>query len=256
MELSIAKLIKRTDITSDIFELYFEMVSPETRFNFKGGQFLSLIIPKAGPGGRDLRRAYSISSAPDAQGFELCIKLVEGGFGSTHLSRVKEGGTIQFYAPYGDFIYKTPAGKNVLMIATGTGITPFKSIVESKNFSVLNPKSLTVLYGARTPPEMLYYQPFKKILGPKGYICVLSRADEKAIESTASDTGCRILGGRVTDYLRNHGDEIDWANTDFYLCGNGAMIEEVKGILHEKGVQKPSIFQEVYYKTKPGQKHA
>jgi NAD(P)H-flavin reductase len=54
--------------------------------------------------------------------------------------------------------------------------------------------------------------------------------------------------GRVTDYLRGLGDKFDWINTEYYLCGNGAMITETKALLLEKGVPKESIHLEVYYK--------
>jgi ferredoxin-NADP reductase len=53
--------------------------------------------------------------------------------------------------------------------------------------------------------------------------------------------------GRVTDWLRAQGVDFPWTQTEFYLCGNGAMITEVKQILAEKGVDKDSIHQEKYY---------
>jgi ferredoxin-NADP reductase len=54
----------------------------------------------------------------------------------------------------------------------------------------------------------------------------------------------------VTDYLRSLGDDYPWQQTEFYLCGNGAMIEETKQLLASKAVPKESIHQEVYYKPK------
>jgi ferredoxin-NADP reductase len=54
--------------------------------------------------------------------------------------------------------------------------------------------------------------------------------------------------GRVTDWFRAQGDEFPWLETEYYLCGGGSMIDEVKQILAAKGVFKESIHQEVYYK--------
>ncbi|HTL12150.1 MAG TPA: phenol 2-monooxygenase, partial [Bdellovibrionota bacterium] len=54
--------------------------------------------------------------------------------------------------------------------------------------------------------------------------------------------------GRVTHYLESLGDRFDWAGTDFYLCGNGDMIKEVKALLMErKGVAKEAVHVEKYY---------
>lgn len=54
--------------------------------------------------------------------------------------------------------------------------------------------------------------------------------------------------GRVTAYLRTLGSDYPWTKTQYFLCGNGAMIDEVKRLLAERGVAKESIHQEVYYK--------
>jgi ferredoxin-NADP reductase len=53
--------------------------------------------------------------------------------------------------------------------------------------------------------------------------------------------------GRVTDHLRALDSSYPWAETDFYLCGNGQMITEVKAILADRGVTKDAIHQEKYY---------
>jgi NAD(P)H-flavin reductase len=53
--------------------------------------------------------------------------------------------------------------------------------------------------------------------------------------------------GRVTDYMRGLPPDFPWAETDYYLCGNGDMITEIKALLQERGVQKEAIHQEKYY---------
>lgn len=243
-----AKLIEKRQLTYDVIELVFES---EPYFPFQSGQFISIFVPGKGPGGRDLRRAYSISSPPELSHrgqpvFELCVKLVEGGPGTTFLNGMKIGDTLKGMAPYGDFVFKTHPEKHVVMIATGTGIAPFTSMVFSKNFAENKPVSTTLLYGARIEADLLYTDSLTQALGPKGLVQALSRP--------SSDWAG--FKGRVTDWLRHHPSQIHWAETEFYLCGNGAMIDEVKRILAEHEVQKSAIHQEVYYKPKPGEAHA
>ncbi len=243
-----AKLIEKRQLTHDVIELVFES---NPTFSFAPGQFISIFVPGAGPGGRDLRRAYSISSAPELNYhggwvFELCVKLVDGGPGTTYLNNMKIGDILKGMTPYGDFVFKTHHAKHVLMVSTGTGIAPFKSMVFSKVYQDAKPVSTTLLFGARVEEDLIYTQELMDELGPDRFIQTLSRTDH-------TWPGFK---GRVTDWIRQNAASINWKETEFYLCGNGAMIDEIKKILTENGVEKPCIHQEVYYKPKPGETHA
>lgn len=223
-------------LTPTIFQLSFKC-SPE--FVHTGGQFMSIVIPGAGPGGRDLRRAYSIASSPGATLTQLCIRKVEGGPGTTYLSSLQVGSNFKAQAPFGHFVYKNKPGKRVCFISTGTGISPFRSILGSTYFNENRPVSTLCLFGTTDTNEIVYDDEIKNIRNIQ-WVIALSRAKHNW-------TGFK---GRVTDYLREKQTDIDWMGTDFYLCGNGAMIDEVKQILSERGVSKEYIHQEIYYKPK------
>jgi ferredoxin-NADP reductase len=76
------------ELTSTVFQIDFVC---EPRIPFQAGQFISIVIPGAGPSGKDLRRAYSIASGPENEGMQLCVKLVEGGPGTQYLYKLREG---------------------------------------------------------------------------------------------------------------------------------------------------------------------
>ncbi|MBI4925115.1 MAG: FAD-dependent oxidoreductase [Bdellovibrio sp.] len=219
-------------LTPTVFELSFEVTKP---FDFKGGQFISVVIPKAGPQGRDLRRAYSIASHAEKRPIELCVKRVEHGPGTAYMSELHPGENFSIYAPYGDFIYKPKHNKRVCFVATGTGVAPFRSMVFSKSFIEQPPISTFCLFGIRDESEIIYKEDFQNKSDIK-WIPALSRP-------SSTWTGFK---GRVTDYLRAFGSS--WLETEYYLCGNGAMIQEVKEILKNNGVTKESMHQEIYYK--------
>lgn len=221
-------------ITPTVFQIQFEPSSP---VSFKAGQFLSMIVPGAGPKGRDLRRAYSIASAPESPVVELCVKIVEGGPGTTYLKRLRAGDSAKFFAPYGDFVLKSAPQKDVYFIATGTGISPFRAIAQSLGFKNRTGKT-TLIAGVREQEEVLYSRELGQIHGLNLVQCV----------SRPTSSG-PWLKGRVTDFLQQNRAQIDWAQSDFYMCGNGAMIDEVKSMLLGLNVAKEQIFQEVYYKT-------
>lgn len=220
-------------LTPTVFEVTFDTEQP---LEFKAGQFVSVIIPGAGPHGRDLRRAYSIASGPEARPVELCVKLVEDGPGTNYLYKMRNGETFRGVAPYGDFIYRTHSAKNACFIATGTGIAPFRSMVYSNQYRADPPARAYCLLGVRTESELLYTDEFKG-LDRLEFVPIVSQPD-------GPWDGFR---GRVTDYLRSLPASFPWVETEYYLCGNGSMITEVKAILAEKGVIKEHIHQEKYY---------
>ncbi|MBL7716923.1 MAG: hypothetical protein JNL01_15775 [Bdellovibrionales bacterium] len=232
-------------LTPTVFEIKFKpkgKTDPNAQLAFEAGQFVSIVIPGAGPNGRDLRRAYSIASNPEQFPIELCVKLVEGGPGTNYLYKLRPGDTFRGYAPYGDFVFEPKAGKHACFISTGTGIAPFRSMILSEYFKNNMPASATMLFGCREFVELLYDAEMKE--------WVKSRKNFKWVPCLSRPENPNWTGfkGRVTDYLRSLGEDYPWTETDYYLCGGGAMIDEVKSILTAKGVQKESIHQEVYYK--------
>ncbi len=223
------------ELTPTVFEVAFK---PSSELSFEAGQFISIIVPGAGPHGRDLRRAYSIASAPEQHPVELCVKLVEGGPGTNFLFKLRPGDQFRGMAPYGDFTYEPKPGRHACFIATGTGIAPFRSMILSDFFKQNVPAGATCLLGVSDEAEVLYDAELKAISGLRWVPCVSRPKGDWA--------GFR---GRVTDYLRSLGEDYPWQQSEFYLCGSGAMIDEVKQILAERGVEKTSIHQEVYFKA-------
>lgn len=222
-------------ITPTVFELHFDT---DGEVAFEAGQFVSVIVPGAGPKGRDLRRAYSIASEPSRRPVELCVKLVENGPGTNYLYKLRPGDRFRAFAPYGDFVYEAKPGRHACFIATGTGIAPFRSMVFSEAFRKEPPVTTTCLLGVREEAELLYMEEFGQAPFIR-WVPAVSRP------TTSEYQGFR---GRVTDYLRSLGSDYPWLETEYYLCGAGGMIDEVKAILAERGVSKESIHQEVYYK--------
>lgn len=233
-------VISNIPLTPTVFEIKFKTNS---EFTFKGGQFISIIIPGAGPSGRDLRRAYSIASSSEEAPIELCIKLVENGPGTNYLYKLKAGDVFKGMVPYGDFCFEKKEDKGVCFIATGTGIAPFRSMLRSKSFLENPPKKSVLLLGVREEDELLYVNEFSDYpigTGKLHFAPCVSRP------KTSSFSGFK---GRVTDYLRSLKETgFQYNEVEYYLCGGGAMIDEVKTILAENGVAKEAIHVEVYYK--------
>lgn len=226
------RVVESRPLSPSVFELSF---TPDRPLAFQAGQYISVVVPHEG---KFLRRPYSIASAPEASPIELCIQRIEGGPGSTFLQHLKPGDTFSGFAPYGFLLYKPKANRDVIFISTGTGLAPFRSMILSDAYAKQPPRRALCLFGVRDEKEVFYERDLSGREGLKWVPC-LSRIDHAVAGA---------FRGRVTQYLTQHDDAIDWLNTDFYLCGNGAMIDEVKKTLKDRGVQKDSIHQEIYFK--------
>lgn len=190
------------------------------KIQFRAGQHIIV-----GLKGEMDQREYSIYSGEDDDYLEILVKEVRDGNISSKLKTCKEGDLLDVNGPFGSFgIEKFDLhSKKHIFIATGTGISPFHSMVCS--YPDIN---YILIHGVSTGKEAYERDSYK----PEKYILCTSK--EKYM-------GQR---GRVTGYLtkfRVTGDML------FYLCGNGNMIYEAFHILNDKGIMADKIITEVYF---------
>lgn len=219
-------------ITPTVMRIRFE---PSEDFPYVPGQFVSLVIPRTNGNQKPFRRAYSLSCAPH-EGYELCVKYYENGVGSQYWSGMRAGDRFEITAPYGDFQYVSDWNRNVVFISTGTGITPFLSMIRDRELQEHPPKRLISVFGARTVDEIISPGLFER----KGFESV------NCLSQARGDwDGFR---GRVTEYLKTLPNDWIWHQTDFYLCGNGEMVSQVRNqLLNGRGVHESAIKQEVFF---------
>lgn len=220
-------------LSPTVFELRFRT---DKKLKFEPGQFLSIYVPDFVNSGKFVRRAYSFANAmPDveSQGYALCVKRQVGGAGSEFLASLKPGEGFEATAPYGHFFHEPHPGRNLCFISTSTGIAPVRSILRSEEFLEHRPMKVLNIFGARTEDEILYKDEFKDV--------------ENVVAVSRPGPHFKGFHGRVTDYLRSLPASWAWKNTDFYLCGNGAMVSEVVEILRDgHGVADAAIRRESF----------
>ncbi len=132
-------------------EKWFEIRLPEGRsLGHQPGQFVQVSLFGAG------EAPISVTSSPTKEGsFELCVR--EVGMLTKIFHNLKVGSTIGIRGPYGKgFDVESFKGKDILIIGGGIGIVPLRSLI---NYVIDNRKDygrLIILYGAKTPDELLY----------------------------------------------------------------------------------------------------
>jgi len=226
-----AKLIEWVEIAPGVRHFVFEAPQLE-RLEFVPGQFVSLSDAVAS---REITRAYSIASPPGSSNrFELCLNRVDDGAFSPHLFDLSAGDVVNMQPPLGTFTLRQPL-RDSLLVATGTGIAPFRSMLKA----VLKPDApaFTLLFGVRYESHLLYRQEF----------AALAREfPQFRFWPTLTQPGADWTGrtGRVQAHL----DEAIGGrrDIDIYLCGLQPMVDDVRQILKGAGFDRKQIRYEKY----------
>ena len=218
-------------LAPSIYEYKFKVLDLD--FEYKAGQFVMMVFDSLIDDSKNVSRAYSISSKPNSKEFELCVEIIEGGQAGTYFSALKEGQIVDFKGPFGMCYLKPENQNDLIMIATGTGIAPIKSIVDDL-IAKGDKRKIEILFGVRFQENIFYQElldSYSKYENINARI-TLSKPSDK----------WNGLKGRVTSHL----DEFKWENKDLYICGNGAMIREVRQFGLDKGLEKKQIHLEIF----------
>jgi len=229
-----AEVARVRDLTHDVREIDLRLIEPAT-IAFKPGQFVSFEVPKPGAP-RPVTRPYSIASAPSRQDqITLLLNLVPGGPGSTYLFSLKEGDRTTFKGPAGTFYLRPQPERDIVMVATGTGIAPFRSMWRAWDESA-DPNACHVLWGLRSQRDLYYQDELAELA---------ARRPNFRFQITLSRPEAGWTGpvGRVTPLVVTELGPVN--RLAAYLCGNSGMIQDVTAVINQRGLCP--IYREKYY---------
>lgn len=224
-----AKLKKVIPLTEDTYDYIFDY----EKFNFVPGQFFIMDIEDGKEG--KCTRSYSVASKPGEDTFLLNVKLLEEGRGSNYFRSLNIGQEVSFMGPFGHFQLKD-SPKDIVMVATGTGIAPFMSMLPllfEKKFA----GKITLFFGVRHEEDLFYTDILKKWEAENPNFKAVITLSQPLPEWQGEK-------GRVTDHIANL--QVDPANTKVYICGNGSMVKDVKAMFEQKGLPKEDIHFELF----------
>jgi len=186
--------------------------------DFEPGQYI-----RVGIDGDPEIRDYSVYSGVDDDYLEVLVRRVEDGLVSKELCDVQVGELVSVGGPYGHFkLIDEIRSQPLLFIATGTGISPYHSFIES--YPGLEYR---LIHGTSKLEES--YD--SEVYGSNYFHCVSREAGGD-------------FKGRVTEYLNSLDPD---RNAHAFLCGNCDMIYEAFDLLQEKGLPTAHIHTEVYF---------
>jgi CDP-4-dehydro-6-deoxyglucose reductase len=200
---------------------------------FVPGQLVQLLAKPYAPseGGNSIKRNYSVASWPDGTNkFELIITYLEGGQMSEYLFKeTKIGDEFVYNGPMGIFtLPDNLMNRDIYFVSTGSGISPFRSMINYLHQNKIPFKNIKLFFGTRTEDDLVYRNELEKIqeeLPNFEYIPTLSREDKPGFAK-----------GYVHEHylpLIDSSEDKPWV----YFCGWDRMISEGRKHLSERGFE-------------------
>lgn len=225
--------------------LMFTTTKPE-KYSYAAGQYARLGL--ADENGV-IWRAYSMASAPHSDQLEFYGIMVSGGLFTTLLKNIRPRNRLLVEKQVYGFM--TPDrfvdGDDLWMLATGTGIGPFISMLRDpyvwKKF-----RNLVLVHGVRHADEFSYRDTLRALQKrPPLQALTAAHARLQVIETVTRDpvpaAGNRVLHGRITTLLENGllektaGLPLTVEASRIMMCGNPEMIDDTRQLLHQRGMR-------------------
>ena len=234
-----ARITNIEPVTKNTWLFWVEILDT-TEFDFVPGQFITFDLPIHEKRNKRLR-SYSIASAPTKGNLlELIIGKVPDGAASKFLfdkNACTVGTEIAFRGALGVFTLPKDLEKNHIFICTGTGIAPFRSMIQHLIQSGIQFNSIDLVFGARTEEDILYKDELEKLAADTpnfNYHVCLSREEYKGYK------------GYVHEVYQKIASTYDKENVEFMFCGWREMIDQAREELSKLNYTKQQIHFELY----------
>ena len=224
-------------LTPNLFSL---RVTRDPGFRFRAGQFARLGVAKAD--GSVVWRAYSMVSAPHDEYLDFFSIVVPGGEFTSELSRLGQGDTLLIDRQAFGFLTldRFVGGRDLWLLATGTGIAPFMSILQDfeawERFD-----NIKLVYSVREAKELAYVDAIAG-LEQRDYLAEFA-GKLQFIPVVTREQHPGALNARITTLIENGelekaaGLELSPEHSRIMLCGNPDMIDETRKVLKARDLQ-------------------
>ncbi len=237
--LTIKEIKKETpNAVSILFDIPTEF---QNEFQFKAGQYLNI---KKTIAGKELRRAYSICTAPNSNNLAVVVKAVDNGTFSVFANTIlKKGDTLEVEKPEGKFVLETAKNnsKNYLAIAAGSGITPIMAMLKATLTEEPN-STFTLIYGNKTVTETIFKDEIDAL--QKNFPNNLNVQYVYSQEEQENALFGRIDKANINYVVKNKCKHLTFDKA--FLCGPEAMIHVAIDVLVENNINKDNIFFELF----------
>lgn len=185
---------------------------------FQAGQFLDVILAD----GR--RRSYSIANAPKAEGvrqLELHIRHMPGGAFTDHVfGAMKSREIVQIEMPLGGFFLREASARPLVLMATGTGFAPIKSMV-MRMLERGSQRPVHLYWGARHKADLYQYELAADWAAQHGHIRFVPVLSRPLPEDQWQGQRGHVQHAVLADLP-------DLRDFEVYACGSPAMVADAE----------------------------
>lgn len=209
--------------TSDAVSLVLDVPDHcSARFRYQAGQFLTLRVNVAG---QDLRRCYSMSSAPVEDELRITVKRDPGGVVSNWLNdAATEGVEIHAAPPEGRFCLRDN-GDEIVAFVGGSGITPIMSLVRTALDG--SSRRIRLFYANRNRDSVIFDEALARLAEKHG--------DRLAVAHHIDDDNGVVTPEAVRTFIEDAGA------ADYYICGPHPFMDTVEAVVRESGVPSARV---------------
>ncbi|MFK8012807.1 MAG: 2Fe-2S iron-sulfur cluster-binding protein [Marinicellaceae bacterium] len=226
--------------TSDAIVLTLEIPAQlKSSFKWKAGQHLTF---RKEIQGKEIRRSYSIFNPTADEDLKVLIKKVEGGqFSDPAQTEFTEGQTIEVMTPTGVFLIEPQDDETYALFAAGSGITPVLGMV----YEILNNSNshVNLYYGNSTGESTLLKTELSDLKDRYSSRLSISYFLSQEPVDVELYSG-RIDANKAQKIFDYQLKKLNIAG--YFLCGPGGMIDEVKSMLLDNGIDKELIHTEQF----------
>lgn len=226
MQTGLGTVREVTALSPTTFALKLEL---NKGLDFLPGQYVNITVPDS----NEQVRAYSFTSLPGSNEAGFLIRNVQGGLMSSWLqSKAAPGVELQLTGPLGVF-YLRKVERPVLMLAGGTGLAPFLSMLATLKESS-DDQPVHLIYGVTNDADLVCVEQLEAFAGE------LNNFTFKTVIADANSEHPR------TGYVTQHMEDAPLTNgeVDIYLCGPPPMVDAVMKYLDEQGIEPNSFHYE------------
>ena len=231
-----AKVIGIHDWTEEHRQIFLQ-ADPSETFVFTPGQFVTFDLP-IGEKRLERWRSYSVANRFDNNIIELCIVKVPNGRASQYLFHdIAIGDEFSFKGPSGTFVLPKDRDIELVLICTGTGVAPFRSMIIDTFSKALDFHKVHLVFGTKNQKSILYKEEFEQLASTHdrfNYHIALSRESYNGYQGYVHDLYEQI-------------DIVDKNNVLYMLCGWQHMIDDAVDHLTQKmKIDRSKIIYELY----------
>ncbi len=244
--LAVAQIVPET---SEANSIRFE-IPPDLResFAFKAGQHLTL---KAEIGGEEVRRNYSLCTAPDENDWMVTVKRIAGGvFSNWVAEELKQGDMVDVMPPHGSFTTDFEPGRrrHLIAFAGGSGITPVMSLLKTTMREEADSR-FTLFYGNRDSASIIFLDALADLKDQHldrfelYHFLDQEEGDFALFNGMLDRTRC----DEAIEHLAGDAKAVD----GWFICGPGPMMDAAESALVDRGVERGRIRIERFTADRP-----